>query len=442
MRNILKLVLKILASRVMGRYSPKVVGITGSVGKTTAKEAIFAVLNRKFWTRTNEENFNNEIGTPMTVLGIKPSGSKFKIGIKVLKSIWLAFGFLKSKYPEILVLELAADRPGDIKYLTDIVRPKVGVITAIGEVPVHVAFYANPETVAKEKAKLIEGLPINDGLAVLNYDDQTVLDLKEKTKAKVITFGFSDKADVWVSDISYFLSDDLSMNSGQAKIGGMSFKINQANAFIPARINNLIGAHQLYGVLAATIVGGHFGVNLVEIAGTLENMKLPHGRMNLLRGIKNSIVIDDTYNSSPLAAHAALDTLKDFSKAMQETGITSTRKVAILGDMKELGKYEIDAHRTVGDFAAERADMLITIGAAAKLMADSAANQMKTENILSFNTAEEAKLKIQEIIKEGDLILVKGSQSMRMEKIVKEIMAEPERARELLCRQYGEWLKT
>jgi UDP-N-acetylmuramoyl-tripeptide--D-alanyl-D-alanine ligase len=436
MRNIVKSVLRLLAIKTIERYSPKVVGITGSVGKTTAKEAVFAVLNRKFWTRTNEENFNNEIGTPMTVLGIKPGGSNFNIGLQILKSFWLAYGIGKSKYPEILVLELAADRPGDIKYLTDIVKPQIGIITAIGEVPVHVAFYASPQAVAKEKAKLIEALPAGEGLALLNFDDQTVLDLKEKTKAKVVTFGFSNQADVWISDISYFLSDD------NKKIGGLSFKINQANTFIPVRINNFTGIHQLYGVLAATIVGNHFGINLVEIAGALENMKLPHGRMNLLRGIKNTIIIDDTYNASPLAMHAALDTLNDFAKAVQQAGTQNIRKVAILADMKELGKYEIDAHRAVGNFAAEKTDILITVGAAAKLMADSAANQMKTENILSFNTYQEVNDKIQEIIKEGDLILVKGSQSMRMEKVVKEIMAEPELAKELLCRQYGEWRKS
>jgi len=435
MRNIVKSVLRFLAVKTLERYSPKVIGITGSVGKTTAKEAVFAVLNRKFWTRTNEENFNNEIGTPMTILGIKPGGSNFGIALQILKSFLLAYGIGINKYPEVLVLELAADRPGDIKYLADMVKPQVGIITAIGEVPVHVSFYANPQAVAKEKAKLIEALP-SDGLAILNFDDQTVLDLKEKTKAKVVTFGFSNQADVWISDISYFLSDD------NKKIGGLSFKLNQANAFIPARVNSFVGVHQLYGVLAAATVGGHLGINLVEIAGALENMKLPHGRMNLLRGIKNTIIIDDTYNASPLAVHAALDTLNDFAKAAQQAGMPNVRKVAILADMKELGRYEVDAHRGVGNFAAERTDVLITVGTAAKLMADSASNQMKSENIFSFDTYKELNEKMQEIIKEGDLILVKGSQSMRMEKVVKEIMAEPEKARDLLCRQYGVWLKS
>lgn len=423
MRKILQFILKILTIRVMSRYRPTVIGITGSVGKSTAKEAVFAVLSKKFWIRKNEENFNNEIGVPMAVLGVKPDKSKFKIIVGVLRACWLAYGLPKSAYPKMLVLELAADRPGDIKYLTDIVRPKIGVITAVGEIPVHVEFYANPEAVAKEKSKLIEALPAYDGLAVLNYDDQTVLELKEKSKAKVVTVGFSNKADIWISDTSYFIAEDPSADSGQANIGGLSFKINQNSTFIPARINDLIGTHQLYSILAAVAIGAHFGINMVEISGALENIELPHHRMNLIRGVKGTVIIDDSYNASPVAVHAALDTLRDFAKAKSSITGCPCRKIAVLGDMRELGKYEIDAHRTVGNFAAERADILITVGTAAKLIADSAANQMKTENIMSFDTSDVAKSKVQEIIKEGDIILVKGSRSMQMEKIVEEISA-------------------
>lgn len=416
MRKILKFILKILAHRVIARYQPIVIGVTGSVGKSTAKEAIFSVLRKKFWVKKNDENFNNELGVPMAVIGIKPGSSKKETLIGLLNSLWLAWG-LKSDFPKVLVLELAADRPGDIEYLVDIVKPQIGVVTAIGEVPVHVEFYASPQAVAREKSKLIESLPSQNGLAVLNYDDQTVLEMQEKSKAKVITFGFAKEADVWVSDISYFVADD------GKNIGGLSFKIHQDSTFIPARINNLIGSHQLYGILAAVAVGLHFGMNLVDISGALEDIELPHGRMNLVHGIKNSIIIDDTYNASPLSMHAALDTLRDFAKARGSLA-GGGRKIAVLGDMRELGKYEIEAHRTIGNFAAERADILVTVGAAGKLIADSAANQMKTDSIFSFNTSDKAKAKVQEIIQEGDTILVKGSRAMEMEKIVDEIKAQ------------------
>ncbi len=438
-RKILQFTLKILAKQAIKRYKPVVIGITGSVGKTFAKEAIFHVLNRKFWVRKNEENFNNEIGVPMAVLGIhhvklpprstsvagfdrvrpvlrqSAVASKLKILAGLFRGVWLGYG-LRQKYPDVLVLELAADKPGDIKYLTDIVRPQIGVVTAVGEVPVHVEFYASPQAVAKEKSKLIEQLPLYDGLAVLNYDDQTVLDMKERTKAKVVTFGFSNSADVWVSDTSYFVTDD------GRNIGGLSFKINQDSTFIPARVNNLVGTQQLYGILAAVVAGLHFGMNLVDICGMLENVELPEHRMNLASGVKDTTIIDDTYNASPLAMRAALDTLRDLTKAKNSLGGTKRcRKVAVLGDMRELGKYEIEAHRAIGNLVGERADILVTVGTAAKFIADSAANQMKPGSIFSFDTSDEAKIKVQELIKEGDVILIKGSHSMRMEEIVKEI---------------------
>jgi UDP-N-acetylmuramoyl-tripeptide--D-alanyl-D-alanine ligase len=420
MRRILQFILKLLAKRVVNRYKPVVVGVTGSVGKTFAKEAIYRVLSRKFLVLKNEENFNNEIGVPMAVLGI--DARKFKAISYKLKamgySFWLAYGWPKRKYPRILVLELAADKPGDIQYLINIVKPKIGVVTAVGEIPVHVEFYASPQAVAKEKSKLIEQLP-PDGLAVLNFDDQTVLDMREKSKAKAITFGFSNLADIWISDTSYFAADE------DQNVGGLSFKINHDKIFIPLRIKNLIGAHQLYGILAAVAVGLHFGINLVDICGALEEVEPPKHRMNLLRGIKNTTIIDDSYNASPLAMRAALDTLNDFARAKASLSGKSGRKIAVLGDMRELGKYEIEAHRAVGNLVGERADILITVGSAAKFIADSAANQMKPDSIFSFSTADEAKLKVQEIIREGDVILVKGSRAIQMEKIVEEIVARP-----------------
>ncbi len=446
MYKILQLILKILAKKVISRYRPIVIGITGSAGKTFAKDAVFHVLSKKFWVRKNDENYNNEFGVPLTVLGINPKLSTANFSFsnwrrvvsfwpKLFGGLWLAYGVPKPDYPKMLVLELAAAKPGDIDYLTDIVRPQVGIITVVGETPVHVEFYASPKAVAQEKSKLIEQLPAHDGLAVLNYDDQTVLDMKERTKAKVVTFGFSPPAggggggpDVWVSDTAYFAADDSStgstpsINSGPANIGGLSFKVSYGNVFVPARINNLIGVHQLYGALAAVAVGLHFGMNLVDICGMLENVELPKHRMNLIPGIKNAAILDDSYNASPIAMHAALDTLRDFAKARDSlSGAKPSRKIAVLGDMRELGKYEIEAHRAIGNLVGERADILVTIGTAAKFIADSAANQMKPDSIFSFDTSDEAKAKIQEIIQEGDVVLVKGSHSMEMVKIVDEV---------------------
>ena len=439
MKNLLRNILRILSKRVINRYQPVVVGITGSVGKTTAKEAVFAVLRKKFFVRKSEDKYNNEIGITCVVLGIDPmdkhvdsSFKKTRFILEVIKSLWLVYGYPKSRYPSALVLELGADKPRDIAYLVEIVKPIIGVVTAIGEVPVHVEFYASPQAVAKEKATLIKSLPSN-GFAVLNYDDQTVLDMKNQTRAKAITIGFSPQADIWASDMTYYLSDD------QKKVGGLAFKVHRGESFIPVRSARIIAPHQIYGILAATAVGLYFNMNLVEIAKALEYIEFPRGRMNLLQGIKNTIVIDDTYNSSPLSAHAALDILKDFSDSVKRLAGRG-RTIAVLGDMKELGKYEVGSHEALGTHAAKRADILITLGVAAELTGNAALPAMGADKVFKYTELQKAADKLQEIIQEGDIILIKGSQSMRMEKIVKEIMAEPQRASELLCRQSAKWL--
>lgn len=429
MRILLKLVLRVLAKRVIDRYQPVVIGITGSVGKSTAKEAVFGILKGHFLVWKNNENFNNELGIPMTVLGIKPINDKndvpglmkdkFRLIFEVVKSFWLAYG-LKQRYPKIMVLELAADRPGDVGYLVEIVKPKIGIVTAVGEIPVHVEYYASPQEVALEKSKLISALP-PDGLAILNFDDQTVLDMKEKSKAPIITFSLTvgennGGPDLWASEISYFASDN------EQVIGGLSFKINRAIDSASVRVESIIGVHQVYGLLAAVAAGLHLGLKLPEITAGFEEIEFPPNRMTLRKGIKNSTVINDTYNASPLSTHAALDTLKDFGDALKKMNNWNGRRVAILGDMRELGKYQLEAHQVIGDLAGKRVDLLITVGIAAKFIADAAASQLLKENILSFPNSEEAKMKIKEILKENDLILIKGSRAIMMEKIIAEIV--------------------
>ena len=206
-----------------------------------------------------------------------------------------------------------------------------------------------------------------------------------------------------------------------------------------------LGKSQSYAAAAAAAVGAILGINLVDISEALSEYHGPKGRLKILKGIKNSTIIDDTYNASPLSTHLALETLRD---------LPATRKVAILGDMLELGKYSIQAHQEIGNMAGSIVDLLICVGARAKFIADSATqgvnewssrrmtafNQMSRENIYRLDTSDEAKLKVKELIKEGDLILVKGSQGMRMEKVVEEIMAEPDKKRELLVRQGKKWL--
>jgi UDP-N-acetylmuramoyl-tripeptide--D-alanyl-D-alanine ligase len=193
----------------------------------------------------------------------------------------------------------------------------------------------------------------------------------------------------------------------------------------------VLGKHNVYSALAAVAVGNIMGLNLIEISEYLSLCTFPPGRFRLLDGIKNSKIIDDTYNSSPMAVHAALDTLGE---------LEAKRKIAVLGDMLEIGKYTIEAHKTMGQKARKVADILITVGPRSKFASDEAlALGFEKTKIHHFSTSSDASILVNGLMEEGDLVLVKGSQAMRMERIVEEIMAHPEDAKELLVRQEEYW---
>jgi UDP-N-acetylmuramoyl-tripeptide--D-alanyl-D-alanine ligase len=402
------------------RYRPTIIGITGSVGKTSAKLAIKAALGRDRRVRASRGNFNSELGTALAILGNwpeeelklvsrdQPPGTaqarKTLFWAKVIfTSIWHLIVRDKT-YPEILVLEYGADRPGDIKYLVSFARPVLGLITAIGEVPAHVEFYAGPEELAREKGRLIESLPAS-GFAVLNADDYAVMNLKDRTRARLITFGFSKEADVRVSHL-------MNRSEGDRPIG-FSFKLEYGGAYVPVRLDNVFGKGHAYAAAAGAAVGLLFGLNLAKISEALGDYSPAESRMRLLPGIKQTYLIDDAYNASPLSMHAALDTLRE---------LPGPRRIAVLGDMLEIGKYAIEAHQTIGDLAAQSADVLFTVGPRAKFIASAAAESgMKKQNIFSFDTADDARIPLQNFLKKGDIVLLKGSHAMQLDKIVEEI---------------------
>lgn len=419
----LKDILRILAVSTLRKYKPFIIGVTGSVGKTSTKSAIYAVLKPSFNVRKGGGNLNNEFGMPLTVLGNYEEGGGPGFWIKVLLKSVLRLIF-RRRYPEILILEYAADKRGDINYLLTIAKPNIALVTAIGEVPAHLESYDGPEAIVKEKARLPQSLGANDW-AVFNFDDPAVIEMKEKVKSQMMTFGFNEGADVRIVNFEN--------RSESNKPTGISFKLEVGGSFLPVRIDGVFGSAQAYASAAAAAVGLIKGLNLVKISEALSHYKGEKGRTRLISGIKNTRIIDDTYNASPLSVEAALNTVKE---------LPALRKVAILGDIGELGKYATYAHEKIGKVVYGAADVLITIGPKARFIAEGARKKgFSKKNIYSFNDLEEAG-EIHNIIQNGDLILVKGSPFTRMEKVVAKIMLEPRRAKELLVRQHGRWLKT
>jgi UDP-N-acetylmuramoyl-tripeptide--D-alanyl-D-alanine ligase len=418
MRKILQRILKLFAKIVLKKYKPVIIAVTGSVGKTSTKEAIYHVLKSHFGeqrVRRNFRNYNNEIGVPLTIFGLESGGkSIFLWLIRFIKIIGMII--FKVPYPDFLIIEMGADRPGDIKYLIKFVHPKVGVITALGEIPVHVEFFESPEQVAREKRNLVACLK-EDEVAILNYDDEKVKAMRTDLKAKILSYGLKEKADIRATNY------DFKINSGK-ETSELNFKLEFGGSTVPAKLSNVLGVQCLYSTLAATAVGIIFDINLVEIAEALKKFQSLPGRMHLIKGIKNTLIIDDSYNAALLSMEAALDSLKIFA---------DRRKIVILGDMLEIGQYAPEAHQKIGQKASQIADLIFTVGTRAKFIAEGAIKTgFSQDKIFQFMDSEEASKIVQAELKAGDIVLVKGSRAMKMEKIIKEIMVEPERAGELL----------
>ena len=417
----LEKILRFMASALLRRHKPRIVGITGSVGKSSAKEAIHLVLQKEFDVRKSEENYNNEIGTPLTIIGAKMGGrNPFKWGFVFFKWLWSLI--LPIGYPRVLVLEMAIDRPGDMKYLMDFISPEVGVLTNISSS--HLEFFKSIKQIAGEKSILVKSLQ-KDGLAVLNVDNPFIREEMEKIKAPTVTFGFAETAQIRATD-ERFNYDDKNI------FKGLSFKLNLKNKIIPLRLPNIVAKHQLYSALSAVAVAEHFNINLIEALKSLENFKAPYGRMNLIDGVGESLIIDDSYNSSPASSLAALNTMEQ---------IEAQRKIVIFGDMLELGEDSESGHLEVIKAVLEgKFDKLIIIGRRMRQAAKTLLGENNDiRSILFFDNPTETGKVLKTVLRKGDLILVKGSQSMRMEKVIEKIIADPDKIPDLLCRQSKAW---
>lgn len=399
--------------------------MTGSVGKSSVKEAIYWTLRKEFKVRRNLRNYNNELGVPLTILGLETGGcSLFGWFKNFLKAIFMIIW--RIDYPEILILELAVDKPGDMKYLLNFLPVKIGVFTAIGEFPVHLEFFPEKEKLIEEKAALVKSLPKN-GTAILNYDDLSVRMVGDELPEdlKTIYYGYGQGADLKIVNYEFKIDE---LKKGEF---GINFKLDYQGSIVPIKLKRILGKQQTYAVATAAAVGLALGLNLVNISTALRKYRTLPGRTKMIRGIKETWIIDDSYNASPLATLAALEILGQFPSFEQNN--EPHRKIAVLADMLELGNNTELGHRQVGEKAAGLVDLLFTVGNRARFIADQAQKSgLAPEKIFQFSEAKEAALALQKKIQMGDIILVKGSRTMHMEKVVKEIMLRPEKAGKLL----------
>lgn len=427
MTSLIRILLRHLARLTIKKYQPKIIGVTGSVGKTSAKQAIAQVVKMEFLVWENPKNLNNEIGLPLAILGEKDSG--YRNIFKWLLIFSRAIGhllFYRKDYPEYLVLEYGIDHIGDMAYLLTIAQPDISVITAIA--PTHLEFMGTIENLQNEEGSLATTLPPK-GLAILNLDNEYVAGLQRKIKANIITYGTKPEAVVRAESISQNLSE-----SGAIK--GLSFKLLSGGSSVPIVILDTVGKPVVLVSLAAAAVGVALKISPMKIAEALKNIPLPPGRMRLIPGVKHTTLLDDTYNSSPEAAKEAIEALSLIPVA------DGSRRWAILGDMLELGVNSEKYHEVIGNLvASKKIDYLVTIGVQSRAIAHGAlSNGLISDRVWHFATSDEGGEFIKEKLIPGDVVLIKGSQGVRCEKITKELMAEPENSKNLLCRQYHPWI--
>jgi UDP-N-acetylmuramoyl-tripeptide--D-alanyl-D-alanine ligase len=349
--------------------SVRVIGVTGSIGKSTTKELVADILSQRYCTIKNPGNLNNEIGLPLSLLRLTEAHDR-------------------------AVLEMGFYVPGEITLLCEIARPHVGVITNISEV--HLERAGSLEAIVQGKGELVESLPSTpEGVAVLNYDDPLVRPMAERTKATIFYYGLSSEADLWASNIQGL------------GLEGVRFVLHYHEQSIYVRVP-MLGRHSVHTALRAAAVGLIEELTWEEIVGGLQNSQ-SQLRLVAVHGPKGALLLDDTYNAAPPSVIAALNLLEELEG----------RRVAVLGDMLELGDYEERGHRMVGARAAQVVDELVTVGERAKWIANEALQAGLTEaQIVILKDSEAAIEYLRDCVGEEDVVLVKGSRSMRMDQVV------------------------
>lgn len=422
-----KIIVKIItweSKLILARYHPKIIAITGSVGKTSTKDAIYSVISEFYTVRKSEKSFNSEIGLPLTILGVKNGWSNPIVWLEnIFKGLFIIIW--KNKYPEWLVLEIGAGKPGDIKSVAPWLRPDVVVLTRFPDVPVHVEFFGTTEHIIEEKLSLAHALK-KDGVLIVNHDDPRVFNSHQIVDRRTVSYGLNDHATYQALYPSISITPQ-----GNENPSGLTFKLKYNGNTLPVHMPHIMGQAHMYSGLAALAVASEIGCDILKSVEAIKNYKTPKGRQSIIDGVNKSIIIDDTYNASPVAMESAIELLDS---------IPAKRKIAVIGDMLELGKRTEEAHKNIGILVAKIADILVLVGPRAKFVKDGAREKrFKEKDIYMFDTSITAGKFLAGIVEEGDLILMKGSQGVRLERAVEAIMIRPEDAKNLLCRQEKEW---
>lgn len=413
-------ILTALAKIKLKKLKCKVICVTGSVGKTTCKDAIYHILKEQYSVLKSEKSYNSEFGVPLTILRQKSGFSSPLAWFKILCSAFRNAFFAEDQY-DFVVLEMGVDKPGDMDVLTKMVKPDYAIVTSIKHVHMSDGQFDDLNEVFLEKTKLFEHMK-KDGVAFINLDDDRLAPLFVPNNPQYISYSQHQNADIQATNITHSSK-------------GISFDVHLKKERFEITIP-VLGEYHVSTLLPAIAVALKIRISPEKIKLALQSFTLPPGRMSLIKGIFDITILDSTYNASPHAVSEALKILDVIGKEKK------ARRVFVFGNMNELGKYSEKAHREIGKKIPEYADVLITVGEDAKKAADEVRDKISDENIIVCDNALEAAKRYKSILQKDDVILAKGSQNkVRLELFVKDVMAHPEKARKLLVRQSKGWEK-
>jgi len=421
-KNVVVSILTAEAAFLLRRKKPTIIAITGSVGKTSTKDAIYAAIKGNVRARKSQKSFNSDIGVPLTVLALPNGWSNPLLWLKNIIDGGLTALFVRD-YPDVLVLETGIDQPGDMDKLTKWMSPDIVVLTRLPDVPVHVEAFSSPEAVVEEKMKLVTALK-PDGKLIFNNDDTIIQAQLPDVRQEKSSFSRYLPGDFQSSGDKTVYADDIPV--------GVEFTLTHLGEKHKVKLMHTVGTQHMYSVCAAIAVAVELDVPVADAIAGVQKLETPNGRMRLVPGIKSTLLIDDTYNSSPIAAESALQALNEIKY--------TKRKIVVMGDMLELGKYSAEQHKALGKKVADSAHVLFTVGVRARGIAEGAlASGMKEQNIFQYDEVTRAGQELQAYMQSGDVILIKASQGIRAERIVEEVMQFPEQASTTLVRQDTGW---
>jgi UDP-N-acetylmuramoyl-tripeptide--D-alanyl-D-alanine ligase len=431
MENIKKIAKRLFqyeAKLVLAKYKPIVIAISGSVGKTVTREMVYSVLSKKHFVRKSEKSFTAELGIPLTIIGCSDvKGSITHTLGNLLKGFWLIVK--KGKYPDWLILEIDFDKPGDLKSVSSFLQPDILIMTAIGDVPTHIEVFPGIEEFMNEEEYLLNSVK-HDGLIIYNADDARASNLLHNKMVRAVSCGIGKNSDVNGSEfeILYSKTKELTIPTG------MSFEITHKSEKHKVNVFGSLGEHNEYAALLSFATGIELKLAPQDIISALNKYTGLPGRMSIITGIKDTTIIDDSYNASPTAMTGAVEVFKE----LKVTG----KKIAIIGDMLELGKYSSVEHRKIADLLDDKIDIIICVGIRTRKIAEEILAMGKKElEVITVDSHEEATKELHRVLGTGDVVLVKGSQAMRLEKVVEAVMKHPEDKGKLLVRQEREWVE-